>query len=150
MISSESEYTVTKLNRKGLCWVLESALRSSPKLCLGFLSLFSFAFRVGHEHQLSSNELMCRKGWKLFTCLEMVSHRDKGGAVLRIDVMFLRGFPNAKFNSERMRFHFSNHKGENGVGGVQSIQYSCPFTATTRLGLTFSFVQGCSTLDTGL
>ena len=57
--------------------------------------LFPEKFRDGHGRQLSSKELMCRKGWKIFTCLGIDSYRDKGGAVLRIDAMFPTGFPNA-------------------------------------------------------
>ena len=86
---------------------------SQTSVCLGSFLPFLLPenFRVGHERQLNSNEFMCRKGWKVFTCLEMVSYRDKRGAVLQIDAMVLRGFPNAKSNSERMRFHLSGSQG---------------------------------------
>ena len=63
----------------------------------------SFGLGTNVNCQLSFKEHMCRKGWKIFTCLEIVSYRDKRGAVLQIDAMFFNGFPNAKSNSERMR-----------------------------------------------
>lgn len=115
MISPE----YTKLNRNGWWKGMVLGARGCPLFVSQTLPRFlfspiffeqSFGLGTNVNCQLSFKEHMCRKGWKISTCLEVVSYRDKRGAVLQIDAMFLMVFltrsPTLK-GCERVRSYFS-------------------------------------------